>query len=110
MKKGEIWLADLNPIRGNEQAGMRPVVIISGNAMNDNLNLSIICPLTTKIKNFPGDIILNQDETNGLNTKSEILIFQIRTITHNRFIKKIGAITDEQMKELVSKLNKILKY
>jgi len=45
MKQGEIWMADLNPVVGSEQQGIRPVVIISGNAMNNNLGISIVCPL-----------------------------------------------------------------
>ncbi|HBB93598.1 MAG TPA: transcription elongation factor GreAB, partial [Bacteroidales bacterium] len=39
MRQGEIWMADLNPVHGSEQQGIRPVVIISGNAMNDNLGV-----------------------------------------------------------------------
>jgi len=50
MKKSEIWLADLNPQRGKEQSGARPVLIISGNAMNDNYDLVITCPLSSKKK------------------------------------------------------------
>jgi mRNA-degrading endonuclease toxin of MazEF toxin-antitoxin module len=45
MKKNEIWLADLDPQRGKEQNGARPVVVISGNAMNDHFDLVIICPI-----------------------------------------------------------------
>ena len=51
MKQGEIWFTELNPIKGSEQAGFRPVVIISGNALNDFTQVLICCPLTTKIKN-----------------------------------------------------------
>lgn len=110
MKKGEIWLIDLNPIRGNEQSGLRPVVIISGNGMNNNLGLSIVCPMSTKIKNFVGGIILNPDKKNGLRSRSEILTFQIRTVAHDRFIKKMGNITEEEMKELIQNINKIFRY
>lgn len=39
MKQCENWLVDLNPIKGSEQRGVRPVVIVSGNAMNDNLGI-----------------------------------------------------------------------
>ncbi len=110
MKKNEIWLANLNPSMGNEQSGIRPVVIISGNGMNANLNMSIICPLTTKIKNFIGDIILEPDDTNGLKETSEILSFQIRVLTHKRFIKKLGLVTDAEMNKIIENINKIFKY
>jgi mRNA interferase MazF len=54
MKQREIWVVDLNPVKGSEQKGIRPVVVISGNAMNDHLNIAIVCPLTTQIKNYAG--------------------------------------------------------
>ena len=59
MKQRDIWMADLNPLKGSEQQGIRPVVIVSGNAMNDNFGSCIICPLTTKIKNYAGGIALS---------------------------------------------------
>jgi mRNA interferase MazF len=58
MKQREIWRADLNPVKGSEQKGIRPVVIISGNAMNDNLGICIICCLSLKIKNYAGCLVL----------------------------------------------------
>lgn len=110
MKQCEIWYANLNPVKGSEQLGFRPVVIISGNAMNQYLNVVITCPLTTKIKNYKGNIILEPDETNGLSEKSEIMIFHIRSISKDRLTKKIGNITMKQLNELKSGLNDILRY
>lgn len=110
MRKGDIWLINLNPSMGREQSGIRPVVIISGNGMNDYLKLSIVCPLTTQIKNFIGSVILLPTSKNGLDRTSEVLSFQIRTVTHKRFIKKIGFVEKEQMEELTTKINKIFKY
>ncbi len=110
MKKGEIWIAGLNPVIGQEQHGKRPVVIISGNAMNDHLGLVIVCPLTTKIKNFVGDIILSPNKNNGLENESEVLTFQLRTISKSRLINKLGFISTPQLDLIVENLNKILKY
>jgi len=110
MKKGEIWLVNLNPTKGKEQAGFRPVVIVSGDAMNDNMPLSIVCPLSTKLKNFAGSIILHPDDENGLMATSEILTFQIRTIAHNRFVKRLGKINKNQISVLIKNINKILEY
>ena len=64
MKQREIWYADLNPVKGSEQKGFRPVVIISGNVVNKYLNIVIACPLTTKIKGYKGNIILQPDDIN----------------------------------------------
>ncbi|MEZ4908311.1 MAG: type II toxin-antitoxin system PemK/MazF family toxin [Saprospiraceae bacterium] len=110
MKQGEIWLASLDPTIDSEQGGTRPVLIISGNAMNDNFSLVIICPITSKIKNFIGDIILEPDDENGLNEISEVMIFQIRSFSKNRLIKKIGIVQKSSMALLIQNLNKILKY
>ena len=110
MKKGEIWLADLNPVNGREQLGYRPVVIVSGNAMNENMPLSIVCPLSTRLKHFIGGIILEPDKVNGLDAPSEVLTFQIRTLAHKRFVKKIGEISKVEMTQLIKNINKILEY
>jgi mRNA interferase MazF len=110
MKQRDIWLADLNPVKGQEQRGKRPVVIISGNAMNEHLGILIICPLTTSIKKFAGCLVLQPNKTNGLQNESEVLTFQIRTIDKKRLVQKIGAITDKQLSVIIKGLNDILHY
>ena len=110
MKQREIWLADLNPVKGSEQRGVRPVVILSGNSMNANLDICIVCPLSSKIKNYAGCIVLKFSEENGLDTDSEIITFQIRTISGHRLLRKLGEISDHQLEEVKKGLNEILKY
>lgn len=110
MKQRDIWLADLNPVKGSEQRGIRPVVIISGNAMNDNLNIAIICPLSSKIKQYAGCIVLQKDEQNGLSDDSEIITFQVRTIAQERLIKKLGQISEKELVNIKMGLNDILTY
>jgi len=110
MKQGEIWLADLNPVKGSEQQGFSPVMIISGNAMNDHLGISIVCPLTTKIKNYAGCIILESNEVNGLPQNSEVITFQIRTLAHERLKRKIGELTKEQVGLIRRGLMEVLTY
>jgi mRNA interferase MazF len=110
MKQCEIWYADLKPVKGSEQDGYRPVVIISGNVVNTLLNVVIACPLTTKIKNYKGDVVLEPNSENGLSQKSEILIFHVRSVSKERLVKKIGTITSRQLEILKQGLNDILKY
>jgi mRNA interferase MazF len=110
MKQREIWWADLNPVKGSEQRGIRPVVVISGNAMNDNLEIAIVCPLSTQIKNISGCLILEKNNTNGLSDDSEVLTFQIRTLSKERLTKKIGQITESELKTIKEGLNDILNY
>ena len=81
MKQGEIWSANLNPSRGSEQARFRPVVIVSGNLLNQHLPVVIVMPLTTKIKKYKGNPILQPTKLNGLKNESEMLVFQIRSVS-----------------------------
>ncbi|WP_194774976.1 type II toxin-antitoxin system PemK/MazF family toxin [Pararhodonellum marinum] len=94
MNQGEIWKADLNPVKGNEQAGFRPVVILSGNLLNKHLPVVICAPLTSKIKNYQGNPVLQPNEKNGLSQTSEMLVFHIRSISKFRLIKKIGTVSN----------------
>jgi len=110
MKQGDIYLVDLNPVIGNEQKGIRPMVIISGNAMNDHLNICIACSLSSRIKKWAGCIVLKKDKRNNLDEDSEVITFQVRTISKDRMIKKIGEITREQLEIIKKGLSDILTY
>ena len=110
VKQGEIWYANLNPIKVSEQAGHRPVVIVSGNVVNTLLNIVIAMPLTTKIKRYKGNVVLEPNNTNGLPTVSEILVFHIRSISKDRLSKRLGVISTPQLAELKTGLDDILRY
>ena len=110
MRQGEIWYADLNPTKGSEQAGLRPVVVVSGNLLNLHLNIVIVVPLTTKIKKYKGNPILLPTQTNGLQNESEMLVFHIRSISKDRLVRKTGNIESSEIDRAVKTLNDILKY
>ncbi len=110
MKQREIYLADLEPIKGQEQKGTRPVVIVSGPSMNSYFNLVTICPLSTKIKNYPVCAVIKKNARNGLKSDSEVLTFHIRTVSKDRLIKKMGEISGDQLEQIFQGLNDILRY
>jgi len=110
MRQKEIWYANLNPGKGREQSGLRPVVIISGNMLNKYLDIVIACPLTSKIKNYKGNVILKPSESNGLDSESEILIFHVRSISKSKLVKQIGSITEAELSMLKLGLDDILRY
>jgi mRNA interferase MazF len=110
MEQGELWYANLSPVVGSEQAGMRPLLIISGNLLNTYLNVVICCPLTTKVKNYKGNLILNPDNINNLSETSEVLTFHVRSVSKSRLIKKIGSVTKEDLKLVKKCLDEILTY
>lgn len=110
MKQGEIWQANLNPTRGSEQAGQRPVVIISGNLLNENLPIVIAVPLTTKIKRYKGNPILTPTKSNGLRTESEMLVFHSRSIAKDRLGRRLGTIDANELNQAMKTLGDILRY
>jgi mRNA interferase MazF len=110
MKQGEIWQADLNPVKGSEQGGFRPVVILSGNLLNLHLPVVITAPLTTRIKNYKGNPVLKPSKANGLKEESELLVFHIRSISKDRLLKKLGKINAEELQQAVKTLDDLLKY
>ena len=110
MKQGEIWYTNLNPSKGSEQAGLRPVVIVSGNLLNQHLQIVIVVPLTTKIKKYKGNPILVPTSANGLQNESEMLVFHIRSVSKDRLVRKLGNVEADQLDRAVKTLNDILRY
>lgn len=104
MRQGEIWSANLDPTKGSEQAGKRPVVIVSGNTLNDSLPIVIVVPVTSKIKSYPTCVRLLVNKMNGLAKDSEAIPFQIRAVAKNRLTKRIGCITEVELKEILKGL------
>jgi len=110
MLQKEIYFANLDPIKGKEQKGKRPVVVISGNTMNKNFGVAVVCPISSKIKDYAGCVKLKKNKVNNLSEDSEIITFQVRTISKERMIKKIGEITDAELKEIIYSLNEVFYY
>ena len=85
--RGEIWLADLSTGRGHEQAGQRPVLIVSDDGFNSGLSgLVMVAPLTSKVqksKNIVAHIPIHPPEA-GVKTPSVILCDQMRAISKDR--------------------------
>lgn len=108
--QGEIWLADLNPSVGREQSVSRPVVIVSGNMLNKHMPLVFAIPLTTKIKYYKGNPILLPGRENGLSRKSEIMVFQLRSISQNRLKQRIGRVKQGEIDRMIHTLNDLLTY
>ena len=110
MRQGEIWFADLNPTKGSEQSGKRPVIIISGDTLNDALPIVIVVPITSKIKSYPTCVLLLANKTNGLPKDSEAIPFQVRAIAKNRLTKQIGHLSKEELREILKGLFLVLTH
>ncbi|MFH1290371.1 MAG: type II toxin-antitoxin system PemK/MazF family toxin [Nanoarchaeota archaeon] len=92
-KKGCIFLADLEPVRGSEQGGIRPVLIIQNNTSNKHSPVTIVAAITSKIfeKEYLTNIFVSKEES-GLEKDSTIMLNQIRSIDNSRLIKQIGSL------------------
>lgn len=104
MQQGEIWFADLDPVKGSEQSGSRPVVIISGNTLNDTLPIVIVVPITSKVKSYPTCVLLRADKTSGLKKDSEAVTFQIRVLAKTRLTMRIGRVAREELRDILKGL------
>lgn len=107
-RQGDIWIADLEPVQGSEQGGRRPILIISGNALHSAVPIAIIVPLSSKIKNYPTAVSIRPSKTNGLSKDAEALPFQVRTVTTGRLKKRIGNVTEEEMRKIIEGLFLVL--
>ena len=96
IKRYEIYYADLNPTMGSEIKKVRPVVIISQDEMNKYLETVVVCPLTSKL--HPKWRTRLQIKCN--NKKAEIAVDKIRTISKQRFKKKIDKLSKNKAAQL----------
>jgi mRNA interferase MazF len=110
IQQKDICLANLNPTQGSEQAGKCPVAVISGNTMNSNLSICIVCPISASVKNYPTCVEITPSQVNKLKNASEVLTFQIRAISQKRIVKKIGQITDKEFAQIIAGLRDVIAY
>jgi mRNA interferase MazF len=105
--RGEIYWADLNPIRGKEQAGRRPVLIFSHDVFNERSDTVIAVALTSQPQRagFPLTLEL---QSKGLPKKSWVKISQIRTLAVERIGQRVGKVRLEELAEVVDGLNEII--
>lgn len=110
MKQSENWLINLDPTIGSEIRKTRPAVIVNDNSLG-KLPLKIIVPVTDwkeKYKIAPWMVYVNPDNMNNLTKESAVDCFQIRSISEERFIKKIGRISSAHLEEIKYALSQVL--
>ena len=102
--KGDVYYADLNPVIGSEQGGVRPVVILQNDIGNKYSPTTIVAPMTTKSKTYvPMHVKLKED---FLAQNSILLLEQIRTIDKRRLLSKMGSISQESQDQIDKVLDK----
>ena len=105
--RGDIVWADLNPTRGREQAGMRPILVLSHEVFNERSGTVIAIALTSKPQRAGFPLTLEISRA-GLPKKSWVKISQIRTLSVERLSRKIGRVSPEELIQIIEGLNEII--
>lgn len=103
INRGDVWNVILDPIKGSEQAGIRPCVIVSPDSMNSQLETIIVIPLSTKKKNWPTRV-----DTEIEGTLGQALCEQIRTVSKKRLKEKTAKLKITEMIQIKLVLKQML--
>jgi mRNA interferase MazF len=100
-ERGDLVWLDMNPQAGREQAGRRPAVVISPSAYNGKVGLAIFCPVTSRIKGYPFEVVI---ETAG-EIQGAVLTDQVKSLDWRaRKAEFIERLDDQAMAEVLAKL------
>lgn len=107
IRRGEIRWADLNPVRGSEQGGKRPVVIVSHDVFNERSGTVIALAVTSQPQKAGFPLTLELDAA-GMPKPSWVKISQVRTLSVDRIEGVIATLPDEELHRLIEGLNEII--
>jgi mRNA interferase MazF len=110
MKQNEVWLINLDPTIGAEIKKTRPAIIVNDNTLG-KLPLKIIIPITDwkdRYEMAPWMIKIEPNSKNGLTKVSSADCFQIRSVSQDRFVKRLGELSESIMDEIRIGLSKVL--
>jgi mRNA interferase MazF len=103
-ERGDIVWLNFNPHSGHEQKGKRPAAVLSPKEYNEKTGLGLFCPITSKIKNYPFEVKIENEKINGV-----VLSDQIKSLDWDtREIEFITKATSEKIDEIISKISILL--
>ena len=106
--RGEIWLVDLNPTRGHEQAGRRPALIFSVDAFNAGpADLVFVFPVTSRIRPIPTQVVVRPPE-GGVKVECAILCDALRSVSKQRLFAKWGRVGSVTLNEVEDRVRILL--
>lgn len=104
--RGEVWLVQLDPTRGQEIQKTRPAIVVSSNLFR-TIPMRIIIPVTTwqlKFQSRPFMVPILKTSQNGLDVDSAGNVLQVRSVTTERFVERLGSVSAEILKEILAGL------
>ena len=110
MKQSEVWILNLDPTIGAEIKKTRPVIVVNDDALG-KLPLNVIVPVTDwkeKYSIAPWMIKIEPDSSNGLSKDSAADCFQVRSVSKDRFVRKIGQVPEIVLDDIKKGLSKVL--
>lgn len=107
--RGEIWEANLNPVRGHEQGGERPCLVVSTNPFNyGRAELVVLVPLTTRQRNLPLYVPIRPPE-GGLRYLSFIMCDQVKTYALERLTRRLGQVSPPTLTDVETRLRWLME-
>jgi mRNA interferase MazF len=104
-----VWLTDLNPTRGHEQSGRRPVLVVSEDLFNRGpAGLVIVLPMTSTLRNVPSHVPVDPPE-GGVKRRSAALCEAIRSISSDRLVVRWGAVGRDTMAAVEDRLRILMR-
>ena len=106
--RGDIWLADLEPVAGHEQGGRRPCLIVPDDAFNHGpAGLVVVLPVTSRNRGIPLHVALTPPE-GGLKMASVVMPEMVRSISVTRLGKRLGKVTPDTLELVAERLEVLL--
>jgi mRNA interferase MazF len=106
--RSEVWQVDLDPVRGHEQGHRRPAVIVSADIFNAGpAQLVVVCPITSRHRQIPSHVTVMPPE-GGLRVASYVICEQIRTVSTERLMSRLGELGPASMSAIEERLRILL--
>jgi mRNA interferase MazF len=106
--RGEVWIANLDPTQGHEQAGTRPALILSVDPFNASVaGLCIAVPITSKPKGIPYHVEVDPPE-GGLTIRSYIKCEDVRSLSNQRFSRRLGPLRPQTVAQVEDMTRRLL--
>lgn len=110
MRRGEVWLVNLDPVLGSEVGKQRPAIVIQNDLANQMSPTVTVVPLTTQTQRvFPFQVLIAAGE-GGLPRASKVLCEQVRSVSRQRLVRCLGMVSDQRLAEIRTALDRHLWF